>query len=730
MVAHRALPPRFHLRSHRLPRLLRFAAIIGTAGLLTAVTAALVAPQVSTVVSAHSARPADIDLDPLAQRSIVLASDGSTMLAALHREQNRKVVSFDDMPAVLVATVLAVEDANFFDHGGVDVRSMIRAFFTNVKAGDVRQGGSTITQQLVKNALLDSRQDFSRKIKEAVLSVRLEHQLSKREILERYLNTVYLGNGTYGVQAAAETYFGKDAKDLDRADSAILAGMIKNPVGYDPFRFPAAAARRRVEVVRRMERVGVVDAAGAKAVLAAPLPTESHSALPKPDDYFVNEVIRRLLDDKALGATATQRYNALFKGGLTITTTLDAGDQQKAKDAVAAKLPDTGGRFTAALVSVDVATGAVRALVGGPGFERSKYNITTQGLGRQIGSSMKPFVLAAAIDNGISPRSTINGAGHCRIPNPGGTPDPYEAENYEGEQAGVETLYDATKHSVNCAYLRLGQVVGIPKVIDMAHRLGVTAELADVPSLPLGTSEVRPIEMAEAYATIAADGVRRQPYFVEQVKDRHGKVLFRHEDEPERVVDPEVARQVTDVLKGVVTGGTGTAARFPDRRPAAGKTGTTADYGDAWFVGYTRQLSTAVWMGSPVGRVAMRGVAGVRRVTGGSFPARIWQAYMGPAHAGLPVLDFPAPQEIGRGTYLRMPGDSVPTRRRSSSGTTKKRTTTVPTTADTTPSGKEPGTGGPPPEQPPPKDKPGKVPTDSSTDTSPTVSSGQTVGGA
>jgi penicillin-binding protein 1A len=711
-----------------LSRALRFVAVIAAGGLLTAATLALLAPQVGAVLSAHTAKPVAIDLDPLAQRSIVLAADGTDVLAALHREQNRKVVPFSDIPAVVVGTVLAVEDKGFYDHGGVDVRSMVRALFTNVQAGDVRQGGSTITQQLVKNALLDSRQDFSRKIKEAVLAVRLEGQLSKKEILERYLNTVYLGSGTYGVQAAAETYFGKDAKDLNQADAALLAGMIKNPVGYDPLRFPDAAAKRRREVVARLQRIGAVDDAGAAAILATPLPTEAHSTLPKPDDYFVDEVVQRLLADERLGSTPTERYNALFTGGLTITTTLDPGAQQKAMDAVAKTLPDTKGRFTAALVSIEPSTGAVRALVGGPGFEQSKYNIATQGLGRQVGSAMKPFVLAAAIDEGISPKSTINGAGKCSIPNPGGTPDPYEAENFEGEAAGVESLYDATKHSVNCAYLRLGQVVGIPKVIAMAHKLGITADLPAIPSLPLGTGEIHPIDMASAYATFAAEGVYREPYFVQQIKDRHGEVIYEHEDHPERAITTETAREVTDVLKGVVTGGTGTAARFRDRRPAAGKTGTTAEHGDAWFVGYTPELSTAVWMGSPIGREPMTGVGGVRRVTGGSFPARIWQAFMGAELAGRPITQFTPPGFVGKGTYLRMEGDTKPVRRRRVTTTVAPGETPTPTSTATTPTTAGPVTTSPPDTEAPPDTKgpPGKkhVPT-----TEPSTS-GQTVGGA
>jgi penicillin-binding protein 1A len=688
----------------------RVAAVLLAAGVLTAVTLALLVPQVVAVLGAHDADPVPIDLDPLAQRSIVLGSDGKTVLASLHHEENRKVVALDDIPPALVATVLAVEDADFYRHGGVDLTSVLRAAFTNVKAGDVRQGGSTITQQLVKNALLDSKQDFSRKIKEAVLSVRLEHQLSKQEILERYLNTVYLGNHAYGVQAAAETYFGKDVGELGPPESALLAGLIKNPVGYDPFRHPGETRKRRAQVVERLRAVHAIDESGAKAVLDAPLPTEPQVVLPKPKDYFVNEVVRRLLRDGSLGGSAGAREKALYEGGLTVVTTLDPDLQTKAQQAVERTMPDTKGRFTAALISLDVSTGAVRALVGGEGFERSNYNIATQGLGRQVGSSMKPFVLATALAEGISPKSTINGSGPCRFPNPGGIPDPYEAENFEGEHGGVADLYTQTKHSVNCAYLRLGQVVGLDDVVAMAHRLGVTAKLDPNLSLPLGTSEIRPIDMAAAYATFADDGVRNDPYFVEEIRDRHGKVLYEHERKPQRAIKASVAREVTDVLKGVITGGTGTAARFRDRRPAAGKTGTTADHGDAWFVGYTRQLSTAVWMGSPIGNtVKMRNVGGVARVTGGSFPARIWQAFMGPAHAGLAIEDFPAPPNPGKPTSLRLPGEPAPPRRvttstpgRSTSTTTGATSTTTATTEQTDagagPSPSAPGRPGPRPQ--------------------------------
>jgi penicillin-binding protein 1A len=635
--------------------------VVFAGGLATALSLALLAPQVGAILSAHESAPVDhIDLDPLAQRSVVLASDGRP-IAALHREQNRKVIPLKDVPEMVVDTILAVEDSDFYSHGGLNVRAATRALFTNVKAGDLRQGGSTITQQLVKNSLVGDDQDLDRKVREAVLSLRLEDQLSKEEILERYLNTVYLGNGAYGLQAASETYFGISPAELDQGQAALLAGLIKNPVGYDPFRYPEEALNRREEVVRRLQRVNMVDTEEAEAILDTPLPTERQTVLPKPNDYFVNEVIRLLLLDKRLGETPTDRYNSLFKGGLTIKTTLDFGAQLTAIGAVRETMPDTDGMFTSALVSVEPSTGAVRALVGGEGFETFKYNIATQGPGRQPGSSFKPFVLAAAIENGISPRSTINSSGPCKVPNPGGTPDPYEVQNFDNARGGTMSLYEATQRSLNCAYIRLGLVTGIDKVIDVASQLGISTELRPVISAPLGTNEVRPLDMAAAYATFANQGVYNPPYFVEEIIDRRGRTIYRHEPEPRQAISADTANLVTDVLRGTITSGTGTRARFPDQRPAAGKTGTTQDYGDAWFVGYTPQLSTAVWMGSPLGNtVKLRNVGGVARVTGGSFPAMIWQAFMGPVLGDKEPLDFAPPPQVDGGTNLRVPGEPEP----------------------------------------------------------------------
>jgi 1A family penicillin-binding protein len=631
--------------------------VVVLGGLLVAATITVLGAALGTAADAVQTAPAEaIALHPLSERSIVLAADGSR-LAVLYREENRAVVPLAEVPQVVVDTVLAVEDEDFYDHGGMNMRATMRALLTNVSAGDVLQGGSTITQQLVKNALLTPKQDLERKVQEAVLALRLEKQMSKDEILERYLNTVYFGNGAYGLQAASEVYFGVDVQQLGQAEAAFLAGLIRNPVGYDPFLSPEVVKERLELVVDRLSVVGQIDEDEAETIAGMPIPTEPRNGdlLPKPKDYFVEEVTRRLLADPRLGESESERYNAVFRGGLTIRTTLDRRLQGLAEQAVASTLPDTGGQFTAALVSVEPGTGAVRALVGGPGFEQAKYNIATQGMGQQPGSSFKPFVLATALEQGISPHASIDGTGPCSFPNPGGDPDPYEAENFEGSAGGVVSLAEATRRSVNCAYVRLGLIAGLEEVAATAKKMGITTPLDPVLSLPLGTKEVLPLDMAGAYATFAADGMHFPPYFVDEVLDAQGKVLFGGATPGERAISEATARQATDVMRGVVSGGTATAARFRDSRPAAGKTGTTSDYSDAWFAGYVPQLATAVWMGSAEGNVPMRNVGGVQ-VTGGSYPARIWQAFMGPALAGQPIVPFPPPPPGGRVEFLRPPG--------------------------------------------------------------------------
>ncbi|MEY2426929.1 MAG: hypothetical protein QOI61_2501 [Actinomycetota bacterium] len=599
----------------------------------------------------------------LSQRSVVQRRDGST-LAVLHADENREPVKLSQVPKAMIDAVIGIEDDRFWKHHGVDLRGTVRALATNVSTGDVRQGGSTITQQLVKNSLLTPEKTVDRKVREALLAWRVEDHNTKNQILERYLNTVYFGNGAYGVQAAAEVYFGKKASQLDIGDSVLLAGLIRNPVGYDPIRFPDKAKQRRRVVVERLVGSGVISAASGQRALARALPKGIESLEQKPNDYFVEEVKQALLRDRRLGETEAERYNAVFKGGLKIVTTLDKDVAAAAKEAVADILPDTAGKFTAALASIEPATGAVRAIVGGKDFDAQKFNLATQSH-RQAGSSFKTMVLVAAIREGFGPSTVVDGTSPCTVNFPGHKP--YKPGNYEGEGGGVISLTDATKHSVNCAYVRLAAEVGLDNIEKAAEDMGITSNLKVhdcdclTPSLALGGLDlgVSPLEMASAYATLAADGMYHKPYFIEKVLDRHGKVLFRGASRGEQTVAPQTARVAVSILRNVVTGGTGTRAN-PGKWPTFGKTGTAQDYTDAWFVGSTRQLAAAVWMGSPVGKVQMRNVGGVANVFGGSFPARIFGQFMRQAMQGRQALSFPSPdpRQIGNKQMKNTPSGS------------------------------------------------------------------------
>ena len=583
--------------------------------------------------SRHEGLP-EIELRPLAQRSEILAADGS-LLAALY-EEDRVPVPLRAVPHVLRDAVVAVEDSAFFEHQGVSVRGLVRAMRTNVSSGDVAAGGSTITQQLVKNSILTSERSYDRKAKEAVLAVRMERELSKQEILENYLNTVYFGQGAYGVHAAARRFFDKELAAITLPEAALLAGMISSPQSYDPIRHPEDAAARRTHVLRRMVREGLITAADATAAEATPLPTAVAKDVPQPTDHFTEEVRRQLFADERLGKTAAEREATIFRGGIKVHTTLDRATQAVAEQAVRERLPESP--FTAALVAIDPGDGAVKALVGGPNFAEAKYNLATQGA-RQAGSSFKTIALAAWLAAGRTPEDLVDATAPCSFPMPNSDPPAWNVDNYDGGsgQVLVTTLREATIKSSNCAYARLSLALGPDKIVEMAKRLGLRHDLPAVPSIVLGSAEVSPLEMASVYATLAADGIRRPPVFIRRVEGPDGKVLLENAPAEERILEPQVARTITDVLRGVVERGTGRKAAIG--RPAAGKTGTAQEWRDAWFAGYTPQLAAAVWMGSPNGQESMIGVAGTN-VTGGSFPAQIWSQFMAGAMAPLEVKEF------------------------------------------------------------------------------------------
>jgi penicillin-binding protein 1A len=641
--------------------------LLAASGVMVA-TVALAPASHALLTSARTVGGHDIvTLTELPERSVVYARDGS-ILAVFHAEQNRSPVTLNDVPTPVVNAVVDTEDDQFWTHHGVNPQATVRALVRDVEGGTITQGGSTITQQLIKNSVLTSDKSFGRKVKEAVLAIRLEDELTKRQILERYLNTVYFGNGAYGIEAAAETYFGVDVDKLTVVQGAFLAGVIRNPDGYDPFRFPVESRARRNFVLDRMVARRDLSVGTATQLEASPLPvvklqTDQPDNI---DNYFVEEVKQRLLEDPRLGSTAQARYSALFKGGLQIYTTLDPRMQQAAKQTVADVLPVQGGKWTSALVAVDSATGAVRAMIGGPGFDQSQYRIATEGVGRQPGSSFKPLVLAAALQDGYSPWAGVDGTSPCSFPT--GTGKYYTPQNDEGQRVGYTNLTNALAWSVNCAYARLGLSEGLAKVVSMAKQLGITSPLSPLPSMSIGSEEVLPIDMAGAYATFADDGVHHRPYLVDKVVDRNGKVMLTGADKGTQVLTPQKAREEVQMLRAVVQYGTGTAAALPGRQ-VAGKTGTSDNNANAWFIGFTPQLTAAVWMGSPVGNVPMLSVGGksasgvyeyYRTVFGGTYPALMWHEFMQDALQGQPAIDFGLPdqRDLGAVTYVRNPRGS------------------------------------------------------------------------
>ncbi len=643
--------------------LLRFTKRLASLGIVLIAIAAVAAtssiiviPQVGTIATAHEGTAAELELDDLAERSSVFDTNG-VFLQVLTEEQNREPIDLEDAPQEVIDAILTIEDADFYEHDGVNLRGTFRALVENVNAGGITQGGSTITQQLVKVSLLTSEQNFSRKSTEAFYALRLERQMTKDEILERYLNTVYFGSSAYGIQAAAETYWGyEDASEIGWAEAALLAGIIRNPTQFDPTRFPQAARERRGVVLDRLVTTGHLTEEEADVYKLAPLPDERQEPIDtKPRDYYMEEALQALLKDPTiLPGDAQDRFNLIYRGGLKIYTTFDPVAQAAAERARADLLPETEDGFTVAVATVDTHNGAVRAILGGPEFEVEQFNLATDGL-RQPGSSMKTFVLAALFEAGYSPQDVVRADGPCSFPDPTGEDGKYTVG---GSFRPRQSIAAVTRSSNNCAFVRLGQVVGNDKVAQVARRLGVSTLpgfAGDLLSLPLGVTEVHPMEMAAAYAAFGNDGRYNQPWYIERVEDRDGNVIYEKEEDWTRAVSDQTARQIAEVLEGNVDRGTGQNAQLSDGHAAAGKTGTTNDFGDAWFVGFSDYYSTAVWLGHPDDRRRVR-LPGWNSF-GGGLPASIWGAYMNELHQGLEPQEFDDPEPVSGGRYLRVRGE-------------------------------------------------------------------------
>ena len=684
-------------------------------GLLAATVVAL-APQTADFSEAIDLRTDGVDLSQLegyAVKSVVFAGNGDK-IGEFYAEENREPVALPFIPDAVIEPILAMEDQNFWDHNGVNFKAVIRALFQNVSSGAVEQGGSTITQQLVKNALLSSDQELDRKTREAVLAMWVEDNLSKEQILQTYLNTVYFGSGAYGVQAAAEIYWGKNVSELGWAEGALLAGLISNPSRYDPTRFPERALERRSIVADRLVEQGTIDQELADLIDVVPLPAQrcggiegtdtavittgcGDKAQRPPENYFVEDVKQQLLDADWLGGTPQERYDAVFGGGLRIYTTIDPVAQAAAEAAVRDTIPKSLSNkgIVGALAAVEPG-GAVRAMVGGPGYETLKYNIATQKPGRQTGSSFKTYVLLTALEQGATPNDSIAGGGVFKD----GTKSGYKVDGKGG------TLTSITTASSNGAFVRLGQIVGGKNTVETARKLGITSDLnPDVLSMPLGVFDTTPMEMASAYSAIPNAGIHEPWYLIERVEDRNGNVIYQHVPHGNRAVSTQTACLATQILAKNVTGGTGTRARL-GKQVAAGKTGTTQQHHDAWFVGFTPYLTTAVWIGDPTNQATMGGTFG------GNTPAQIWSAFNKKYHEGREALPFPKCDKIGKSKTLKLGNEKV-TSTSSSSSKKKTTTTTKPTTGSTTPTtGGGSATTAPPATSPPATSPPATSPPD------------------
>ncbi|HEX9888301.1 MAG TPA: PBP1A family penicillin-binding protein [Nitriliruptorales bacterium] len=607
---------------------------------------ALVATACGDIIELEPGNPIEFVQQP--QTSRVLAADGS-VLVELHAEQDREDVALAEVGQRLVQAIVSLEDRRFFLHAGVDVPAIVRAAVANVESGQIEQGGSTITQQYVKNTMTGPARTLQRKLEEAALAYQLEQRYSKEQILERYLNTIYFGHGAYGVHAAAARYFGKRPGDLALDEATLLAGLIASPSSYDPYDRPEAALDRRRIVLDAMVDAGQIsgeeadEAAGTELELA---PRERDERVPAP--YVVDEVKRLIQHDpdgrfaELLGGTLDERVAALFTGGLRVHTTLDPATQAQAEEAVTSVLTDPGDP-DAALVALDPASGAIRALVGGKDYydaqaPQARFNLATQGK-RQPGSAFKPIMLAAALERGVKLDRVFPG-GTCVEFAPSVD---WKACNYGQTAYGPLTLREATVSSVNTVYARLVVELGALTLTRMARTMGFHQQGWNeaAPANVLGALDVTPLEMAGAYSVFANLGRYREPYLIERIETAAGELLYQHPGTEYQVLDPAVGYLVNQTLQDVVRRGTGVRAQIG--RPQAGKTGTGQANRDAWFVGYTPDLVAAVWVGFAEGQIEM--VPPTTRVTveGGRWPAEIWRTFAEQALDGVPESDFPVP---------------------------------------------------------------------------------------
>ena len=580
----------------------------------------------------------ELPKNPPELNSSVVLDDQGREIAVLAKNQLRIEVTLDQIAPVVPDALLSAEDRRFYKHAGIDPIGMARALVDDLR-GHAIEGGSTLTEQLVKNSYLDSGRSLARKAKEAVLAIKLEQRDDKRSILERYLNIVYFGRGAYGIEAAARVYFGTSAERLTIPQAALLVGLLRAPESADPITDPVEAKRRRDTVLQDMVDNNKLSQADADAAKPTPL-----GAIDLKHPVFLSAgVAAHFVEWVRQQAVRQLGAQAVYGAGLKIHTTLDIDTQKAAERAVGSVLTDSNDP-QAALVATD-RDGNIKAFVGGRDYNTLQVDLARGkdggGSGRQPGSAFKPFTLAAALEKKTPLDSTFSAPASITLDTPSG---PWNVENYGGESFGTTDLLTATAHSINTVYAQLVLQTEPSSVAALARRSGITSQLEANPSLTLGTDEVSPLELADSYLTFARGGEHVPPVAITSVEDANGTVLYNAPTAaPERVMQKGTAQAVSYALQRVITSGTGTAAKLD--RPAAGKTGTTQAYGDAWFSGYTPNFVATVWVGYADGRQhAMSNVHGAP-VTGGTLPARIWKAFMDQALTNVPRVDFDAPPD-------------------------------------------------------------------------------------
>jgi membrane peptidoglycan carboxypeptidase len=573
------------------------------------------------------------------QSTIIQYSNGSEIGRV--GTQNRQIVPLAKIPLNVRYAVLAAEDRNFYSNRAFSVTGIVRAVFNNLRGGSL-QGGSTITQQYAKTAFLSPSRTIQRKIKELVIAIKLENSLSKDQIFENYLNTIYFGRGSYGVMTASQQYFNRNVEQLTNSQAAIIASILRSPGLYDP----AFKEGNEERLKARFEYVinGMIDAKwlteedAAKMKYPTIAPRATSGSLSGPKGHVIEAVQKELAK---LGFSQDQ----LLVGGLVIRTTLDQRAQQSAIDAVN-KLTPKGApeNLHIGLVAIRPGTGEIIALYGGADYLKRQLSDATQAIAL-AGSTFKPFAVIAGLEAGIPLTSMWNGDSPQTFDDAG---KPYEVSNYGDEGWGQISLLEATKHSVNTVYVPLGIKAGPDNVVDVARRAGIPESVAmmPTPSVVLGVASPHVIDVANSYATFAAQGIYSKPYLVAQVMGSNKGILYEGKSQTQEVFSKEVIADLTYSLKSVVNGGTGSAA-LALGRPAAGKTGTSQQNASAWFSGYVPQLAASVAFFRDTASESLNGIGGLTSVTGGTFPARIWTAFMKGALKGEPVMDFPAPSNIG-----------------------------------------------------------------------------------